>query len=358
MAHNILRPLALAALSTALAAPALASNVLPLTGTPTSASTVPRNGDVNPYGVAFVPKGFPTLKGGLVAGDVLVSNFNNKKNLQGTGTTIVRIPASGKPSVFFAGLPTLGLTTALEVLRAGFVMVGNLPAPSGSAKTARPGSLIILNPSGNIIQTLGLPMINGPWDMTVFETSDSLAAYITNALDGTVYRLDFSFEGPLGIELEAVTKIAQGYTHKSDPVTFVDAPTGGAYAPGKDVLYVAATADNAVYAIDHAGDRTTPVNKGRLVYQDATHLHGPLGLVLAPNGHLITTNNDAINSDPKQPSELVEFTQAGKFVAQFSIDKEQGGSFGLDIQTTGPHAGKLAAVDDVDNTLKIWTIGF
>lgn len=50
-----------------------------------SVSTVPVNGDVNPYGVAFVPQDFPT--GGILnPGDILVSNFNNALNLQGTGT--------------------------------------------------------------------------------------------------------------------------------------------------------------------------------------------------------------------------------------------------------------------------------
>ena len=359
MTHNILRPLALAALFLALPAQAYAGNILPLTGTPASASTVPANGDINPYGVAFVPKGFPTVKDGPVAGDVLVSNFNNKQNLQGTGTTIMRVPASGTPSVFFAGHPQMGLTTALAVLKAGFVLVGNLPAPTGKAKSAQLGSLIVLDPFGRIIQTFGVPMIAGPWDMTVYETQDSAAAYVANALDGTVYRLDFALgQGPLGIDLAGVTKIAEGYTHKADSVTFIDAPTGVAYASNKDVLYVASTADNAVYAIDHAGDRTKAVNKGRQVYKDAVHLHGALGMILAPNGHLLVTNNDAINSDPKHASEIVEFTQAGQFVAQFSIDTSQGGAFGLDIEKTGPHAGKLAAVDDVTNTLKIWNIGF
>src|SRR5260370_19046935 len=50
------------------------------------ASTVPGNGDVNPYGVAFVPPGFPG--GGLLRpGDILLSNFNDKANDQGTCTT-------------------------------------------------------------------------------------------------------------------------------------------------------------------------------------------------------------------------------------------------------------------------------
>src|ERR1700722_16043770 len=86
-------------------------------------STVPANGDVNPYGVAFVPPGFPS-GGPLGRGDILVSNFNNSANEQGTGTTIVSVAPSGSVSLFFQGQPGLGLTTALGVLRAGFVLVG------------------------------------------------------------------------------------------------------------------------------------------------------------------------------------------------------------------------------------------
>src|SRR5579863_9300705 len=55
-----------------------------------TSSTVPPNGDLNPYGVAFVPAAFPS-GGEIQAGDVLVSNFNNTQNLQGTGTTIVQL---------------------------------------------------------------------------------------------------------------------------------------------------------------------------------------------------------------------------------------------------------------------------
>jgi len=101
-------------------------------------STVPPNGDVNPYGVAFVPPGFPT--GGTTSpGDILVSNFNNSANLQGTGTTIVRIPKTGPTTVFFQGASGLGLTTALNVLEAGLVIVGNLPTADGSCATATAG---------------------------------------------------------------------------------------------------------------------------------------------------------------------------------------------------------------------------
>jgi hypothetical protein len=59
-------------------------------------STVPGNGDVNPYGVAVIP----ATEGRLTAGDILVSNFNDKANVQGTGTTLVEVSPAGKTSVF------------------------------------------------------------------------------------------------------------------------------------------------------------------------------------------------------------------------------------------------------------------
>src|SRR6266404_9616618 len=70
-------------------------------------STLASNGDQNPYGVAFVPDGFPS-GGPLSPGDILVSNFNNagtspSGNIQGTGTTITRVAPDGETSTFFTG---------------------------------------------------------------------------------------------------------------------------------------------------------------------------------------------------------------------------------------------------------------
>ena len=85
--------IALAVASSGLAAPP--TFIGPMNGIQTIASTVPKNGYVNPYGVAVVPASV----GHLVAGDVLVSNFNNHRNLQGTGTTIVQISPSREARV-------------------------------------------------------------------------------------------------------------------------------------------------------------------------------------------------------------------------------------------------------------------
>jgi hypothetical protein len=117
---------------------------------------------------------------------------------------------------------------------------------------------------------------------------------------------------------------------------------------------VASTDDNAIYAVAHAGDMKRGRGTDTLIYQDATHLHGPLGLVLAPNGDLITANGDAVNEDPNQPSEVVEFTTKGKFVGQFSISKDEGGAFGIALQLVNG-ALRFAAVNDITNTVDVWT---
>ncbi len=143
--------------------------------------------------------------------------------------------------------------------------------------------------------------------------------------------------------------------HNCDSVTFVDAPTGLVYDSHKDLLYVASSADNEVFAVHDAGDRTTDGGTGRVIYKDAKHLHGALGLAKAPNGHLLVTNNDSINPDPNQPSELVEFTVKGEFVKEISLDPTPGGSFGLAVENDG-NTARLAAVDDSVNLFVIWTL--
>jgi hypothetical protein len=319
-------------------------------------STVPATGDQNPYGVAFVPPGFPETKT-IHSGDVLVSNFNNAANLQGTGTTIVDVPANAPVSVFFQGTAPLGLTTALNILRKGFVLVGNFPSPddSGKCQTALPGSILVINNQGTQVGTI-TEMINGPWDSALFDEGGRAKYFVANALDGTIVRFDLDVNAATGVTVDNATKIASGYKFACDATTFVDAPTGLVYDPEKDVLYVASTVDNAVYAVRDAGDRRQDGGVGRPIYEDTTHLHGALGLAMAPNGHLLVTNNDVIYPDPNQPSELVEFTVGGEFVKEISLDPTPGGSFGLAVENLGNGTSKLAAVDDSVNLFLIWTL--
>jgi DNA-binding beta-propeller fold protein YncE len=156
--------------------------------------------------------------------------------------------------------------------------------------------------------------------------------------------------------LPGATIIASGYLHRPDPAALVVGPTGLAYDAHHDVLYVASTGDNAVFAINNAATANHDGGMGTLVYQDNAHLRGPLGLALAPNGHLITANGDAVNADTTQPSELVEFTVNGQFVAQFSIDSVQGSAFGIAFGMDSHQHVQFAAVDDDTNTATVWTL--
>jgi hypothetical protein len=317
-------------------------------------STVPANGDVNPYGVAFVPGNFNTGSGPLKHGDILVSNFNNSANLQGTGTTIVRVGKSGSPTLFFQGKKGLGLSTALGTLQYGFVVVGNAPTTDGSSATAEPGSLLVINNQGRLVQAIANAWIQYPWDMALVDEGDRAIAFVTNALNGTVSRLDFQVSST-GLKMLSAKTIASGYVHRGDPAALFVAPTGLVYDARRDRLYVASTGDNAVYAVSHAASTQSDSGQGVIIYQDDAHLHGALAMAEAPNGHLLVSNNDTVNSDPNQPSEIVEFTKEGSFVKQLSMDPSQGGSFGLAVSSSNDQS-IFAAVDDNAATLVIWTL--
>jgi hypothetical protein len=322
----------------------------------TSATTVPATGDVNPYGIAFVPAGF-AAGGPLMPGDTLVSNFNNKANLQGTGSTIVRITPAGQTSTFFQGQPSLGLTAALGILRTGFVLVGSMPTTDGTSATVQQGSLLILNQQGALLASLtDANLLNGPWYLTIDDQGDRALVFVSNVLNGTVARLEFSV-GTNGqsLTLNKAFRIADNYVHRLDPAALVVGPSGLAYDAAADVLYVASTGDNAIFAVANAGSRQTDGGSGTLVYRDNARLHGPLGLAIAPNGHLLVANADAVNVDANQPSEIVEFTTDGSFVAQISVDANNGGSFNVRLRQAGDSV-RFAAVDDNANTLTMWTI--
>jgi hypothetical protein len=326
-----------------------------------SFSTVPPNGDVNPYGVAFVPRGF-SRGGQLQPGDVLVSNFNNSTNQQGTGTTIVRLTPGGQQSVFFQGPQGLGLTTALGVLKGGFVIVGNVPASydsNGNLISVGQGSLLILDRFGRQVASLSDPrLLDGPWGLTINDRGSQAQLFVSNVLSGTVTRIDLKVPRHGDhVVVENMTPIASGYTHRSDPAALVVGPQGLAYDAKRDLLYVASTADNAIFAIPDAGRTPADQGMGTLVYKDQAHLRGPLDLVLAPNADLLTTNGDAVNGDPTQPSELIEFTPTGHFIGQLSLDPAQGAAFGLALNVTDKTI-TLATVNDDTNKLDLRFVSF
>lgn len=326
----------------------------------TVASTIPANGDVNPYGIVVVPQ----TVGKLVAGETLVSNFNNSGNLQGLGTTIVEIAPSGAVSTFAQidqPLPGacpggVGLTTALTTLPGGWVVVGSLPTTDGTSSTAETGCLIVLNSVGTPVETWSGGTINGPWDLTAVSGPAGAELFVTNVLNGTVahspatvdqgtvVRLDIRLRGGQIPALAGSTVIGTGFAERTDPNALVVGPTGLALGYGGQ-LYVADTVNSRIAVIPSALWRWTPATGGGFTLSSGGALNGPLGLALAPNGDVLAANGGNGN--------LVEVTPFGRQVAAPQVDPAGAGGdlFGLAL---APYGRGVLFVDDGDNTLKLF----
>src|SRR6185369_7663744 len=101
---------------------------------------------------------------------------------QGAVQTFAQIDATKVPGACPGGV---GLTTALVALQAGWVIVGSLPTTDGTA-AAQAGCLLVLNSTGQVVETFSGGPINGPWDATVLDGGTTAALFFTNVLNGTV----------------------------------------------------------------------------------------------------------------------------------------------------------------------------
>jgi hypothetical protein len=348
------------ATSTATPAPQPATSFLrQLHGLAQVASTVPANGDVNPYGVAVVP----ASGGRLTAGDVLVSNFNDKANVQGTGTTLVQVSPGGKTSVFanISALPAgqacpggIGLTTALGILPGGWVVVGSLPSTKdGGLPALNPaGCLIVLNDQGTVAETITNSDIVGPWDLTVKSDATSAEVFVSNALGGnvttshgipvtgncTVVRLDLALSPTAPPRLTSSTVIGTSFPWRANKAALVLAPAGLALG-ANGTLYVDDTLTDSVSAIPQALTRTTAITASRGNLSVGGALNAPLGMTIAPNGDLVVVNGNNGNA--------VEITPAGKQLATKTLIKNGAGDL-FGITQSG---NRLIIPNDGTNTL-------
>lgn len=268
-------------------------------------SSIPANGDENPYAV-FVT---PTSVGAIKKGDVLFDNFNSKKNLQGTGTTIMRYDPTTKSVSLFANIPAnslscpggVGLTTAMAMLKSGWVIVGSTPSKDGTTKTLGRGCLIVLNARGEVVETISRPDIDDPWgNMAVIDHGTKVTLFLSNIGFGlgapgqpmqhkaTILRLELETPAGKPPAVSNATVIGGGFGAKADADAFAYGPTG--LALGKEgTLYVSDAAANRVVAIAHATTRTDNAGTGRVVTEGGL-LKRPLAMTTAPNGDLLVTN--------------------------------------------------------------------
>jgi DNA-binding beta-propeller fold protein YncE len=229
-----------------------------------------------------------------------------------------------------------------------------VPTADGTFNNIKQGALQVIDNKGKLVNTFNDPVfLDTPWDLTINDNGTQAQVFVSNVKSGTVSRLDV-LVGPKNVTVAHKTEIAMGYTVQPNSAAVILGPTGLAYDKTTDVLYVASTAENTIYAVPYAGTSASLVIKGMPIFT-SPRLIGPLALAFAPNGNLLTSNGDAtLNNDPNHPSEIIEFTKSGQFVREFNVDAAQGGAFGIATVLSSPARFNFAAVDDVPNVISVY----
>ena len=339
----------------------------------TLTSSVTDNGDLNPYAIVVAP----VSAGKIQKDDVLVDNFNNLSNLQGTGTTIVIYRPSTKQTMLFAKLPQamaqcpggVGLTTAMTMLKSGWVIVGSTPSRDGTTATKGDGCLIVLDPQGKPAVAWSGAHIVDPWgNMAVKDDGDHATLFVSMAGEGipspsvidpktklpvvvkkaSVLRIKLTIPEGKPPEIAEETVVGDGFAQRADRDNFLLGPTGEALG-GDGTLYVTDGLENVITAIPDALTRTDSAGTGRVVTQGGL-LSWPLAMTWTPEGHLLACNG--------KDGRLVEIDPAlGKQIYAQWIDNDQaqsppgnGDLFGIAMTPDGK--GFYYVEDDV-NTLML-----
>lgn len=279
----------------------------------TLTSTVPDNGDQNPYAIVVAP----VAAGKVQKDDVLIDNFNDLSNLQGLGSTIVDYNPSSRTTTLFATLPRhlarcpggVGLTTAMTMLKSGWVIVGSTPSNDGTTATKGAGCLLVLDANGQLVETWAGPDINGPWgnmaaidngtSATLFvsmagfdvpgpQVHDPATGYPVTVAKATVLRLELAIPNGKPPVIRSRTVVADGFGQRADRDVFLIGPTGLALA-ADGTLYVSDALANRIVAVPDAATRSASAGTGREITKDGL-LQRPLALIMLPNGHLLACN--------------------------------------------------------------------
>jgi hypothetical protein len=256
----------------------------------------------------------------------------------------------------------IGLSTAMTMLKSGWVIVGSTPSNDGTTGTKGAGCLIVLDPQGKVTSTIVSPNINDPWgNMAVVDNGTSATLFVSNAGFGvgsaagdppvfkqaTVLRLDLDIPDGKPPVVKKETVVASGYGAQADKGVFLVGPTGLALSGDQKLLYISDAIGNRVNVIEDPMTRDTSAGVGRQLTADGL-LHRPLAMVTAPNGHLLVTNalnGQVVEIDPESGKQL--------YARWIDTDKAQsppgnGDLFGIVMTPAGD--GFYYVQDDV-NTL-------
>jgi hypothetical protein len=290
----------------------------------TIGSTIdPLNGDQNPYGLDIAKSD----AGKLTAGDLVICNFNNAANVQGTGTTIVALhPHPG-------ATPTrIAQNAALD----GCDEVALAPDDTIWASDFSANDNPLVAPGGALLTTLA----GGPWHHPFGEVFAPHAGpfgiaafYVTNAGDGSIVRIDIHEHGPFTFDV-----IAQGFPVNHGVPGSILGPSGLLYDSDHDRLFIVDGTDNSVVTFRHvssipAGGITVVGNffegpfrrRARVVFSGPP-LNGPISAALLPDGHLVVGNT----LDPSGQNLMIELTRHGRVLDVKNVDSGAAGAiFGM-----------------------------
>ena len=317
-----------------------------LTSERTIGSTIV-DGQLNPYGLDIAK----TTAGKVTKGDLVICNFNNPQNIQGTGTTLLRLhPVEGSRPLQIANSPILTGCNALAT------------APSGPIWNAAFSSNAnpIFSPAGQLLAELhGLPYDHpfgqafspkaGPFGVAAFYASNARG-------DGAIIRANILADKKFTFD-----RIATGFPINNGVPGSILGPSGLQYDARDDRLYIVDGTNNAVYALCHV--TTIPRNgihvnangttfsgpfahRARLIFMGSP-LNGPISSALLFNGHLVIGNT----LDAAGLNLMVEITPAGHVLDVKNVDNGAGGAiFGMVASGTDVASTRLYFNDDNSNT--------
>ncbi|MDE2571522.1 MAG: hypothetical protein KGM44_03250 [bacterium] len=314
----------------------------------TIGSTVdPLNGDQNPYGLAVAQVG----AGKIAAGDLVICNFNNAANVQGTGTTIVALhPRPGSnPARVAQDAALLGCT---EVALAPN---GNIWA-SAFAANDNP----VFTPGGSLVTTLPGGPWHGPFGQTFAAHAGpfgTAAFYESNAADGSIVRININPGPKFSFDV-----IATGFAVNHGVPGSILGPSGLQYDAQHDRLYIVDGTDNTLVAFRHVSTIPAhgivvngasfggPFARRAHVVFSGPPLNGPISSALLPGGHLVLGNT----LDPNGKNLTVEITPHGRLLAVKNVDTGAAGAlFGMAASGQRGEETRLYFNDDNDNTIRV-----
>jgi len=331
--------------------------ILPLfTQNLTIGSTIVK-GELNPYGLDVAKSDSGPIK----AGDLVICNFNNPANVQGTGSTILALhPVKHSKPTFIAQDPSLVGCNAIALSPNDVSWAAAYSANDNPLVTAPVTAPVTA--TGTVLTTLPFGPWHGPFGEAFSPKKGPFgkaAFYVTNAGDGTIVRVNILSAGGFSVDV-----IATGFAFNGGAPGSILGPSGLQYDAKNDNLYIVDGADNSLTVFKHVS--TIPPggiflenvsfggpfhNRARRVFSGSP-LNGPISSALLPNGHLVLGNT----LDAAKSNIMVEISPSrGKAVATKNVDTgvAAGALFGMVATGTSDDDVQLFYNDDNTNTLNV-----